>query len=284
MATFTNQATLTYRGGATTSNVVTGELVEALSVSKTATTATYTQGEELTYLVSLINTGTTPLSGLTVTDDLGAYTVGTQTYLPLDYVEGSARYYINGVLAADPTVTATSPLVVSELTVPAGGNALLLYRARVTEFASPEEGATVINTAAVTGRGIVTPITASATVTAQGGAMLSITKAIDPAVVSENDRLTYTFVIENAGNEAAVATDDLVITDTFDPILTDLTVTLNGAVWPAAGNYTYDETTGAFATVASSVTVPAATYTQDAETGEWVVIPGVTVLQVSGTV
>lgn len=284
MATFYNQATLTYRGGVASSNVVTGELIETLSVNKTATSATYTPGEELTYLVNLINTGAAPLGGLTVTDDLGAYTVGAQTYLPLDYVEGSARYYVNGTPAADPTVTQTSPLVVSGLTVPAGGNALLLYRVRVNEFASPEQGATIVNTATVAGGGLVTPVADSATVTTESGAVLSITKAIDPAVVSENDRLTYTFVIENTGNEAAVATDDLVITDTFSPILTDLVVTLNGEPWPAAGNYTYDETTGAFATVQSSVTVPAATYTQDTETGEWVIVPGVTVLQISGTV
>jgi hypothetical protein len=40
MATFFNQATLTYRGGATNSNIVTGEIREVLSANKTAT---YTQ-------------------------------------------------------------------------------------------------------------------------------------------------------------------------------------------------------------------------------------------------
>jgi hypothetical protein len=45
MATFTNQATLTYRGGATASNVVTGELLEALTLNKTATSADYAPGE-----------------------------------------------------------------------------------------------------------------------------------------------------------------------------------------------------------------------------------------------
>ena len=35
MATFTNQATLSYSGGTTTSNITTGELVEILSATKT---------------------------------------------------------------------------------------------------------------------------------------------------------------------------------------------------------------------------------------------------------
>jgi hypothetical protein len=43
MATFFNQATLTYRGGATNSNIVTGEIREVLSANKTASSDTYTQ-------------------------------------------------------------------------------------------------------------------------------------------------------------------------------------------------------------------------------------------------
>lgn len=34
MATFTNQATLTYNGGTVNSNIVTGELVQVLTASK----------------------------------------------------------------------------------------------------------------------------------------------------------------------------------------------------------------------------------------------------------
>lgn len=49
-------------------------------------------------------------------------------------------------------------------------------------------------------------------------------------------------------------------------------------------NYTYSEVTGEFATIPSQITVPAATYTQDPVTGEWIVEPGVGVLTVTGTV
>ena len=38
MATFTNKATLTYNDGAVDSNTVTGELLEVLSLTKTAET------------------------------------------------------------------------------------------------------------------------------------------------------------------------------------------------------------------------------------------------------
>jgi len=284
MAIFRNQATLSYGGNVTTSNVVTGELQQAVSATKYAVTDTYTQDEVLTYVVSLVNTGTTALTGLTVTDDLGAYTAGGLTLVPLDYVVGSVNYYVNGVIQAPLTVLSNNPLTVTGISIPAGGNAFLVYEARVNEYASPVQGGTVTNTATVTGTGLPAPITASETVTAASEAFLTIGKALSPTTVSEGDRLTYTFVIQNFGNTPVVATDNATITDTFDPILTALTVTFNGTAWTEGVEYTYDEATGVFATVPSAITVPAATYTQNPATGAWSVIPGVSTLVVTGTV
>ena len=70
----------------------------------------------------------------------------------------------------------------------------------------------------------------------------------------------------------------------FDPILRDLTVTLNGAALTTPAQYTYDTATGQFATVPGVITVPAATFTQDAATGAYAVTPGTVTLTVSGTV
>lgn len=284
MATFQNQATLTYGGNVTTSNVVTGELQQSVSVAKYAVGETYTQGEVLTYVISLVNTGTSPLTDLTVTDNLGAYTADGVTRVPLDYVAGSLIYYVGGARQAAPVITDTSPLTVTGITVPAGSDAFLVYQARVNEFASPATGATVTNTATVSGASVPAPITAQETVTAAGEAFLTIDKTLNPTTVSEGDRLTYTFVIRNFGNTPVVATDDAVVTDTFDPILTDLTVTFNGAVWTEGTEYTYDETTGIFATVPTNILVPAATFAQNPATGAWTVTPGVSTLTVVGTV
>ena len=284
MATFQNQATLTYGGNVTTSNVVTGELQQSISAAKYAVGETYTQGEVLTYVISLVNTGTSPLTDLTVTDNLGAYTADGVTRVPLDYVAGSLIYYVGGARQAAPVITDTSPLTVTGITVPAGSDAFLVYQARVNEFASPATGATVTNTATVSGASVPAPITAQETVTAAGEAFLTIDKTLNPTTVSEGDRLTYTFVIRNFGNTPVVATDDAVVTDTFDPILTDLTVTFNGAVWTEGTEYTYDETTGIFATVPTNILVPAATFAQNPATGAWTVTPGVSTLTVVGTV
>ena len=73
-------------------------------------------------------------------------------------------------------------------------------------------------------------ITVTETVTPESGAKLTVAKSVCPRTITENSRLTYTFVIQNVGN------------------------------------------------------TPAATYTQDSTSGEWIVEPGVSVLTVTGTV
>ena len=283
MATFTNKATLSYNGGTVDSNTVTGELLEVLTITKTAITTEYTDGDTITYAVSLINTGAVPLTALTLTDDLGAYTFGTATLVPLTYVAGSATYYVNGVLQAAPTVTTTSPLTITGITIPAGGNALLIYETQANGFAPPETGGSITNTATAAGGGIATPISDTAVVTAEQQAALTISKSLYPATVTENGQLTYTFVVENTGNTAALAIDNIVVTDTFTPVLDAITVTYNGTAWTAGVNYTYDTTTGAFATLPGQITVPAATYTQNPD-GSYTVTPGTAVLTVTGTV
>ena len=69
MATFTNQARLTYTGGSAASNITVGELVEVLTATKTAVVPNYERGGTVTYLITLTNTGTTALTNLTVTDE-----------------------------------------------------------------------------------------------------------------------------------------------------------------------------------------------------------------------
>ena len=284
MPTFTNQATLSYNNITTNSNIVTGQLLEVLSATKTAVVDTYSAQDVVTYVVSIVNSGTTALTGLTVTDDLGAYIQGGVTRYPLDYLPGSARLYINGVLQPAPSATTEPPLVISGINLPAGGNAILVYEARVNQFAPLPEGSTIDNTATVTGGGLSTPVETSATITAASEPQLTISKSICPATVAENGRLTYTFVIQNAGSQPATAEDTVVIRDLFDPILEGLVVTFDGTPWVSGTNYTYDQAIGAFASVAGQVTVPAATYVQDPATGLWTIQPGVSVLTVSGTV
>ena len=284
MAQFTNQAQLSYNNATINSNVAVGEVLEVLTAAKTAVTETYTQGDTVTYAISAVNSGATPLTGITVTDNLGAYPFGETTLYPLSYVDGSVRLYIDGVLQAAPATVAGPPLVISGITIPAGGNMVLIYEAAVNEFAPLGETDSIINTATVTGGGISTPLVVTETVTPTTEPLLSITKSISPVPVAENGVVTYTFVIRNNGNAPADAGANVTLSDTFLPVLSDLTVLLNGVSLAEGTGYTYAITEGDFATVPGVITVPAATYTQDPTTGVWSVTPGVATLTVTGTI
>lgn len=282
MAVFTNFATLSYKGGTRNSNTVTGEIMETVSVQKTAISTGYGAGDTLSYAVSLVNSGPADVSGLTVTDDLGAYELdGTMLY-PLSYVDGTARLIVNGALQPAPTVTAGPPLAFTGIDIPAGGSAVLVYEADVTGYAPLAPDSEITNTVTVTG-GMSVPLTASATVESLDSADLFISKALSPCVVPANGEITYSFELTNTGNTEAGAADEVVVSDDFDPILTNISVSFNGAAWTRAVQYSYDETTGAFATLPGQITVPAASYTQNAD-GTWTIEPGTATLTVSGTI
>lgn len=283
MAQFTNQATISYTGGEASSNIVTGEITQAIVMTKDSAQECYRQGDTLTYVISLRNTGAAAFTGLTLTDNLGKYAFGEGGLVPLEYA-GLVLYYVNGVLQPTPTVTPGPPLSISGISIPAGGNAAIVYRVRAGETAPLGEEATITNTVALTGEGLITPVTAEASVGACTGALLAITKALSPTSVTENGTLTYTFTITNIGSTPADAAAGIVFSDTFDPILKNISVTLNGTALSEAGNYTYNAATGLFTTTAGVITVPAATYAQNPTTGVWSITPGTTVLEISGTV
>ena len=281
MAAFTNTATLTYNNQTRNSNIVTGEILEVLTATKNVIGANYHVGDTLTYVVTVVNSGATAITGLTLSDDLGAYTFGTGTLTPLDYVEDSLRYYTNGTLATTPTVTVGPPLTVAGISVPAGGDATIIYQAKVNEFAPLTNESSVKNTATVTG-GAQT-LTAEATIAVSADPELTITKTLCPQTVVEDGQITYTFVIQNTGNTAAVAADNVTVTDTFTPILKNIAVTLDGTALATPADYSYSETTGVFTTTAGRITVPAATYTQNTD-GSFTVTPGTATLVVTGTI
>lgn len=284
MALFTNQATLSYGSTVTVSNVAVGEILEVISVTKTALNTTYGQNDTITYVISILNSGSSAFNNLTLTDNLGTYDFGTGTLTPLSYTDGTLRYYVNGALQVSPAVTVNQDsIVVNGINVPAGGNAILVYEVSANQYAPLNPNGQITNTGTVSGMGI-TPVLAEETVTAKSSPDLTITKSISPVPVSEGEEVTYTFLIQNTGNTPLVATDNAVITDLFDPILTNLSVTFNGLAWTEGTEYNYNQTAGLFQTVPTNVTVPAATYTQDPITGIWSVAPGTSTLVVTGTI
>lgn len=284
MANFYNQATLAYNGKTVNSNITTGEIMERVTVTKTALLDRYYENSEVTYVVTIKNSGSTSISNLILTDNLGEYDYNELSLVPLEYIQGAILYYVNGVLQNTPTVTVGPPLTITGISIPAGGTVTIVYKVRTNQFAPLDPESSIENTVSVIGDGIVTPVTATETVYPQSEPILSITKALTPIVVEENSRITYTFTIENKGNVDVTAGDSVVLTDKFNPILSDITVTFNGTTWTEGVNYIYDATTGEFSTVAGQITVPSATTTRNDTTGAVSITPGVSTITVTGTI
>lgn len=284
MANFYNQATLAYNGTTVNSNITTGEIVERIIVTKTAVLDRYYADSEITYVMTIRNSGSTSISNLILTDNLGEYDYNELSLVPLEYIQGAILYYVNGVLQNTPTVTVGPPLTITGISIPAGGTVIIVYKVRTNQFAPLDQESSIENTVSVIGDGINTPITANETVYPQSEPILSITKALTPIVVEENSRITYSFTIENKGNVDVTAGDSVVLTDKFNPILSDITVTFNGTAWTEGVNYIYDATTGEFSTVAGQITVPSATVTRNETTGAVSITPGVSTITVTGTI
>lgn len=284
MAIFSNQATLTYNGNTTNSNIAYGQILDVLTAAKTSIEGSYALGEIVTYAITLRNTGGASLNGLIVLDDLGGYDFNGTTIYPLSYVDDSATLFINGILQPSPTATAGPPLIISGINIPGGGDAVLIYQARANQYAPPYANGVINNTATVSGDGLSSPIIATESIEATSAPLLTISKSINPSTVVDNDRVTYTFIIQNSGNQAVVATDNASISDIFDPTLSALAVDFDGVSWALGVQYNYDEASGLFTTVPGQIKVPAATYTQDPVTGAYSITPGIATLTVTGTI
>lgn len=284
MARFTNQAQLLYNNQTIPSNIAVGEITEALNATKLALVATYEEGDKMSYVLNLANTSNTDLTGLTVTDNLGGYTFNTGTVYPMTYIPDSVKFLVNGALSVAPAVTAGPPLIFSNVNIPANGNVTIIYETQLNGYAPLAPADSVRNTATVAGAGLVNPITAQEVVTPVAGPILSIFKEISPVPVAENGRVTYTFTIANRGSGTIVPDDNVVITDTFLPVLSNLTATFNGIALVENVNYTYNPTTGAFSTIPGTIIVPEATFEQDQTTGIWSANPGTSTLVISGDI
>lgn len=286
-----NRAQLTYNYGSVTgasasSNLATTTLQGPLTVSKNSLNTSYSQGDELTYIITLENTGTTAISDVTVTDNLGRYLpqgmAGEVT--PLNYV-GPAQLYINGVLSGQLGVDTpeTGDLVFSIPSMPGNSNAMIVYIVEVNEFAplSVEDG-NITNTVVADADGLCESGEDTSTVSVLEAADVRLIKQMSPDPVVCGEQITYTINIYNYGNVAATGVQ---LTDTFTPAPTDISVYVNGSL--ITDRYTYDEATGILtlpATPDESSIIPAATYNRDTDTGAVTVQPGAVTIVITGTI
>ena len=286
MATFYNQATLSFGGRITNSNITEGEIISGITLTKRAVSTNYGPGDGIVYAITLVNADATAKNGITITDDLGAYTLpgSTEAFIPLTYVDGSILYYQNGALQPTPTIETANNLTISGIDVPAGGNVTLLYEARANSFAPLSADSSIFNTVVAGDGSACEPLGDSTEIPTRNEPNLTIAKAVSPAVINCGGEVTYTFIVQNTGNTAVVATDNLTVADTFNPMLKGITVSLNGEELVEGIGYNYNEDTGEFTTNPGAISVPAATYTRYVETGAVTTTPGVAIITVTGMI
>jgi len=287
MPTIENFATVRYTSNGTpltrVSNVAEIGLASSVTFSKVSLGDEYVADGTVTYILTISNTASTPLTTVTVTDDLGTFTEGALMLTPLTYA-GPALLLVDGQdVTPQLTVDSTNPASVV-FTIPAlaaGATANIIYETAVNAFAPLDGEGAITNTATLVTDADCADGTASATVTAAGGADVSVLKQMSPNPVVCGDTVTYTIRIYNYGNAPA---EDVQLVDAFDPAPTNITVSRNGVLLPATG-YTYE---GGVLTVPPTGgtldTVPAATFSRDPDTGEVIVTPGVVEYVVMGAI
>ena len=280
-----NRATVTFdygnvTGASVTSNLAVTTLQGPLTVSKNSLNVSYSANEELTYIITLENTGNTAIEGVTVTDDLGRFfPVGFATPVtPLTYV-GPAQLYVNGSLSGllEAEVVGTGELVFTIPSLPGGSNAIIVYIVRVNEYAplSADAGG-ITNGVVANADGLCETGEDSNTIAVLEAADVRLIKQMSPDPVVCGEQITYTVNAFNYGNIAAT---NVVLTDSFDPAPTSISVYVNGIQTDA---FTYDESTGLFS-LSLDTGIPAATYSRDAN-GVVVATPGVAGVVITGTI
>ena len=287
MPTIENFATVSYTSAGVSetrvSNIAEISLESAVGFTKTSVGNTYGDNSILTYILTVTNSSGSELIGSTVTDNLGTYTFGTTELTPLEYV-APAVLLINGQdVSAELTVDSSTPgsLIFTLPAIPAGATANIIYKAQVNDFAPLSLDSTIVNTSTLESESGCADATASTTVLVENVANISIIKQMCPNPVICGDTITYTIRIYNYGNTPA---ENVVLTDTFNPAPTNITVYRDGVLLPSSEyNYTGGTLTVPVAT-AQPVTVPPATFTQDPVTGIITVTPSIVEYIITGTI
>lgn len=285
-----NRATLTFSYGdvrcaTATSNLAVTTLQGTLSLEKLALGSTYRPEDEVTYIITVDNNGSSAVSGLEVRDDLGTFTPdgATEPVTPLTYI-GPALLFINGAptpasLSVDSSASDAVVFTISSL--PAGANALIVYKAAVNEFA-PVDNGSITNTAVADADDCCEAASDYETITAEEFADVRIIKQMCPDPVVCGEELTYTVTLYNYGNLDAT---NVQLTDIFDPAPSNIAVYVDGVL--QTEGYTYDEATGKLTIptdTSEAAAIPAATFTRDATTGAVITTPGQVTVVVRGTI
>ena len=267
-----NQANISYDySGAKSSqnavsNTVTTTLLDeySLTANKSVLNQTFRPGNIITYILSMENNGRGDLYNLTLTDNLGSDTnVKPMSFLNAILYVNNYPVEITPVLSPDQSVTfqISSPFL-------SGDNAMIIYNTMVDSDLSSSVSS-ITNSVTVTANGgsssgtvVTVDPNPSTTINIENYAQLSISKQSDKETITSGETLTYTFTLNNIGNEEA---DNIILTDTLPQnfLVTQVTSTTNGNTTTyQPDQYNLDTTTNTITlpnSIGPEIIVPAST-------------------------
>lgn len=279
MAEFYNQAALSFAEGTVLSNEIHGEIIDKVEMTKDSLAKCYKIGDNIAYIVQIINNTENDYSALTLSDNLGK----NSTSAPLKYVPGSVRYYINGELQPAITPKSTNPLIFDGISLPAKGVTTVAYDMVVNELADAVEDGEITTISTLSHSAFCRFIIAKNKIELCKEPILSIVKNACPLSVTEGDYINYSFTVLNHGFSEAGEEEKIVLSDLFNPRLSNISVSYNGNPWTKGKDFDYSETTGSFKTKAL-ITVPAASFQIESATSKRVLKPGSSMIIIRGKV
>lgn len=286
-STLNNQANISYDyTGARSaqnaeSNTVRTTLLDEynLTATKTALNNTFRPGNSVTYTLLIKNDGRGDVYNLNVTDNLGS----DLSSKPLNFSD--AALYINNVKVDVTPVINPDNSVSFQIPSPfmSGDTAMIIYDSIVNPDLQPGVNS-ITNTANIIANGgsasgsiVTVNPSPSATINVENYAQLNISKQTDKDTITAGESLTYTFTINNSGNQQA---NNIVLNDTLPQnfAINQVTSTTNGITTTyAPGQYNLDASTNTITLPNNSgpeIIVPPAINSN----------PGTTVIQITGIV
>lgn len=211
MATvISNQASATYsfEGSSetrnTVSNIANTTVLDdySLEITKESILENFTPGENITYVMTITNNGTQPLTDFILTDNLGMLDVGNY---PLSYVPNTARLIYNGqITTITPSTTEPLSFLISN-TLAVKQSFIVTYIAKVDETI-PASLVSIINDVDVSAASAIDPAnttrytaTDSFTLQRLAEANLEITKQVSKSSIYPNDSYDYILTVSNTG-------------------------------------------------------------------------------------
>lgn len=283
MGKFVNQTQLTFGNNIIKSNIVEGEILEALIGNKVTLTDQYLFDSVITYFINLTNNSERDISSINIEDNLATYTINNNEYTPLDYIDGSSKLFINGKEEQNLDIVKNKHNVIfKNITLKKNQTITLVYQGKINSYAPLGENNIIINKAKINYPNMTDSLVLESQLCYSNKANIKLEKSIDKTVYKIGEKIKHVIKILNYGINDLSLINNLTIKETFSPIIKNIEVTYNGVKWTNGVNYSYNSTSGNFITLSNQIALFKAKITKNENTNQYNLIPSFATLIIEG--